>query len=141
MTLDLPEADWVGFINFLNGGATVKNLRGDATCYINAHGNAGFIGGSTAAGDIFLENLGFEGDVSCQRAGAGGVLGCNTGSQAHIYMTNCYSRCRKGLSQEKQRTASRMLFHSQGIGVTSSAFTCIVAEQAPGMLTMRRRAR
>ncbi|MBQ5937079.1 MAG: hypothetical protein IJL50_04450 [Bacteroidaceae bacterium] len=91
MTLDLPEADWVGFINFLNGGATVKNLRGDATCYINAHGNAGFIGGSTAAGDIFLENLGFEGDVSCQRAGAGGVLGCNTGSQAHIYMTNCYS--------------------------------------------------
>ena len=85
------EEDWVGFINFLNGGATVKNLRGDNTCFISAHGNAGLIGGSTAAGDIFLENLGFEGDVSCQRAGAGGVLGCNTGSQAIIYMTNCYS--------------------------------------------------
>ena len=91
MVLDLPDADWVGFINFLNGGATVKNLRGDATCFINAHGNAGLIGGSTAPGDIYLENLGFEGDVSCQRAGAGGVLGCNTGSQAIIYMTNCYS--------------------------------------------------
>ena len=83
--------EWVGFINFLNGGATVKNLLGDATCIINATGNAGFIGGSTAPGDIFLENIGFEGDVSCSRAGAGGVLGCNTGSQAHIYMTNCYS--------------------------------------------------
>ena len=91
MVLDLPDADWVGFINFLNGGATVKNLRGDNTCFINAHGNAGLIGGSTAAGDIYLENLGFEGDVSCTRAGAGGVLGCNTGSQAIIYMTNCYS--------------------------------------------------
>ena len=91
MTLEFPDADWIGFINFLNGGATVKNLRGDATCYISAHGNAGLIGGSTAPGDIFLENLGFEGDVSCQRAGAGGILGCNTGSQAHIYMTNCYS--------------------------------------------------
>ncbi len=91
MTLDLPEAEWVGFINFLNGGATVKNLRGDATCYINATGNAGFIGGSTAPGDIHLENLGFEGDVTCSRSGAGGVLGCNTGSQAHIYMTNCYA--------------------------------------------------
>ena len=91
MTLDYPDADWIGFINFLNGGATVKNLRGDATCFINAHGNAGLIGGSTAPGDIFLENLGFEGDVSCQRAGAGGVLGCNTGSQAIIHMTNCYS--------------------------------------------------
>ena len=85
------DEDWVGFINFLNGGATVKNLRGDATCLISAHGNAGLIGGSTAPGDIFLENLGFEGDVICSRACAGGILGCNTGSQAHIYMTNCYS--------------------------------------------------
>jgi len=85
------DEDWVGFINFLNGGATVRNLRGDATCFISAHGNAGLIGGSTASGDIYLENLGFEGDVSCQRAGAGGILGCNTGSQAIIYMTNCYS--------------------------------------------------
>ena len=85
------DEDWVGFINFLNGGATVKNLRGDATCFICAHGNAGLIGGSTAPGDIYLENLGFEGDVSCTRAGAGGILGCNTGSQAHIYMTNCYA--------------------------------------------------
>ena len=83
--------EWVGFINFLNGGATVRNLRGDATCIINATGNAGFIGGSTAPGDIHLENIGFEGDVTCSRAGAGGILGCNTGSQAHIYMTNCYS--------------------------------------------------
>lgn len=91
LTIDRPNDDWIGFINFLNGGATVKNLRGDATCFFNAHGNAGLIGGSTAPGDIYLENLGFEGDVTCQRAGAGGILGCNTGSQAHIYMTNCYS--------------------------------------------------
>ena len=85
------DEDWVGFINFLNGGATVRNLVGDATCFISAHGNAGLIGGSTSPGNIYLENLGFEGDVSCQRAGAGGILGCNTGSQAIIYMTNCYS--------------------------------------------------
>ena len=91
MTLDYPDADWIGFINFLNGGATVKNLRGDASCSFTAHGNAGLIGGSTAPGDIFLENLAFEGNVTCVRAGAGGIIGCNTGSQAHIIMTNCYS--------------------------------------------------
>ncbi|MBO7119695.1 MAG: leucine-rich repeat domain-containing protein [Bacteroidaceae bacterium] len=85
------EEDWVGFINFLNGGATVKNLRGDNTCFIAAHSNAGFIGGSTAPGDIFLKNIGFEGDVTCSVNGAGGVIGCNTGSQAIIHMTNCYS--------------------------------------------------
>ena len=92
MDMSWREAEeWVGFINFLNGGATVRNLRADATCFIVATGNAGFIGGSTAPGDIYLENLGFEGDVSCSRSGAAGILGCNTGSQAHIYMTNCYS--------------------------------------------------
>lgn len=83
--------EWVGFINFLNGGATVKNLRCDETCIINALGNAGLVGGSTAPGDIYLVNLGFEGDVSCSRSGAGGIIGCNTGSQAIIHMTNCYS--------------------------------------------------
>lgn len=85
------DEEWVGFINFLNGGATVRNLRGDESCFIVATGNAGFIGGSAQPGDIYLENLGFEGDVSCSRSGAGGILGCNTGSQAHIHMTNCYS--------------------------------------------------
>jgi len=91
LVIDRPDEDWFGFFNFLNGGATVKNLCGDASCSITAHGNAGLIGGSTAAGDIFLENLAFEGDVTCTRAGAGGIIGCNTGSQAHIIMTNCYS--------------------------------------------------
>ncbi|MBO7118946.1 MAG: hypothetical protein J6W03_01340 [Bacteroidaceae bacterium] len=83
--------DWVGFFNFLNGGATVRNLRADNTCVIIANGNAGLIGGSTEAGDIILENLGFEGDVTCNVNGAGGIIGCNTGSMAHIIMTNCYS--------------------------------------------------
>lgn len=83
--------DWVGFFGFLNGGATIKNLRGDATCIINANSNAGLIGGSTAAGDIYLSNLGFEGDITVNAAGAGGIIGCNTGSSAKVYMDNCYS--------------------------------------------------
>ena len=88
---DRESDDWVGFFGFLNGGATIKNLRGDATCVINANSNAGFIGGSTAAGDIYLTNIGFEGDVTVNNAGAGGVIGCNTGSSAKVYMDNCYS--------------------------------------------------
>ena len=91
LVIERPGEDWIGFINFLNGGATVRNLRGDATCSFSGHGNAGLIGGSTESGDIYLENLGFEGNVECERAGAGGILGCNTQSMAHIYMTNCYS--------------------------------------------------
>ena len=83
--------DWVGFFGFLNGGATIKNLRGDATCTIFANANAGLIGGATSAGDIYLTNLGFEGEITVNNAGAGGIIGCNTGSSAKVYMDNCYS--------------------------------------------------
>jgi hypothetical protein len=88
---DRTTEDWVGFFGFLNGGATIKNLRGDETCIIQANANAGFIGGSTSSGDIYLTNLGFEGDVTVNQAGAGGIIGCNTGSSAKVYMDNCYS--------------------------------------------------
>ena len=88
---DRTNDDWVGFFGFLNGGATIKNLRGDENCIIAANSNAGFIGGSTSSGDIYLINLGFEGDVTVNQAGAGGIIGCNTGSSAKVYMDNCYS--------------------------------------------------
>ncbi len=88
---DRTTEDWVGFFGFLNGGATIKNLRGDENCIIAANANAGFIGGSTSSGDIYLINLGFEGDVTVNNAGAGGIIGCNTGSSAKVYMDNCYS--------------------------------------------------
>lgn len=88
---DRTTEDWVGFFGFLNGGATIKNLRGDENCIIAANSNAGFIGGSTSSGDIYLINLGFEGDVTVNNAGAGGIIGCNTGSSAKVYMDNCYS--------------------------------------------------
>lgn len=94
MILDRPEEDWVGFINFMNGGAVIKNLRGDETCEIYANGNAGFLGGSTdnVAGVVIeITNVGFEGNVQVAAGGAAGVLGCNTGSKAYIHMTNCYS--------------------------------------------------
>ena len=92
--LDLSNREgdsWVGFFGFLNGGATIKNLRGDATCTIVASANSGFIGGSSVAGDIYLTNIGFEGDITVSNAGAGGIIGCNTGSSAKVYMDNCYS--------------------------------------------------
>ena len=88
---DRTTEDWVGFFGFLNGGATIKNLRGDENCIIAANSNAGFIGGSTSSGNIYLINLGFEGDVTVNQAGAGGIIGCNTGSSAKVYMDNCYS--------------------------------------------------
>ena len=126
LTMDYSDLDWIGFINFLNGGATVKNLRGDATCSISAHGNAGLIGGSTAPGDIFLENLGFEGDVSCVRAGAGGIIGCNTGSQAHIIMTNCYSTGYISGSEVNENGALSAWLGSSGAVITNCWTSAIV---------------
>lgn len=90
--LDLSgwTGDWGGFFGHIHGGATVKNLRLDETCNIYGALGVGLIGGSTLAGDIHLENLGMEGYVYASNKNAGGILGCNNGSAAKIYMNNCY---------------------------------------------------
>ena len=91
--LDLSAwtTDWSGFFGHIRGGSSVKNLRLDETCIIYGNMGVGLIGGSSQSGDIHLTNLAMEGEVLATNKNAGGILGCNTGSVAKIYMDNCYS--------------------------------------------------
>lgn len=81
----------VGFIGYINGGATIKNLVLDNTCSITGQNGVGLVAFCANAGDVLLENLGNEATITSQTGGAGGILGCNTGSKAKIYMRNCYN--------------------------------------------------
>lgn len=85
------ESEWVGFFGHINGGATIRNLRLDETCYLAGKNGVALVGGSSLAGDIHLANLGFEGNAETATGGGGGIIGSNTGSAAKIYMDNCYS--------------------------------------------------
>lgn len=90
LDLSQVETDWSGFFNFIVGGATIQNLTLDESCVICGNMGVGLIGGSTQAGDILLKNLGMHGNVTATNKNAGGILGCNTGSQAKIRMENCF---------------------------------------------------
>ncbi len=82
--------DWSGFFNFVNGGATIKNLTLDENCYISGGMGVGMIGGSAVEGQVLLQNLGMRGTVEAVGKNAGGIHGGNTGSKASLVMENCY---------------------------------------------------
>lgn len=90
LDLSTVSSNWSGFFNFIVGGATIQNLTLDETCVISGAMGVGLIGGSTQTGNILLRNLGMHGDVTASDKNAGGILGCNTGSQASIRMENCF---------------------------------------------------
>lgn len=90
LDLSSVETDWSGFFNFIVGGATIQNLTLDESCVICGAMGVGLIGGSNQQGNILLKNLGMRGTVTATNKNAGGILGCNTGSQASMRMEGCY---------------------------------------------------
>lgn len=95
LTVDYPERQFVGFFGAVGGGATIRNLIIDKSCYF--HGDAyvgGLIGGSTLAGNVLIENCGNEADVvadGSNGANAAGIFGCDMLSRATMTIKNCYN--------------------------------------------------
>ena len=95
MVIDDQSRMFLGFFGCLTGGAEVKNLTIDKSCYV--HGNAycaGFAGGSKLNGNILFENCGNECDVVCDGdngANAAGFVGCNMNSSATFIIKNCFN--------------------------------------------------
>ena len=95
MVIDAPDRMFLGFFGCLTGGAEVKNLTIDKSCYV--HGDAycaGFAGGSKLSGNIIFENCGNECDVVCDGsngANAAGFVGCNMNSSATFIIKNCFN--------------------------------------------------
>ena len=81
---------YAGLFGVVGGGATVKNLVLDNTCYIHGAAFTGLIGGSSGSGTITMEQLGNEGTVLADNQNAGGIIGCNMNSSAAFVITNCY---------------------------------------------------
>lgn len=95
MTIDDPSRQFLGFFGCLMGGAEVRNLIIDKSCYV--HGDAycaGFAGGSKHSGIIIFENCGNECDVLCDGSkgiNAAGFVGCNMNSSATFVINNCFN--------------------------------------------------
>ncbi len=108
LVVDLNK-DNVGVFGVISEGAVIKNFTLDATCSITGNGHVGIVGEiwHSQSGDVRLECLGNEANITGHGNNVGGILGVNmlNGSYAKLYMTNCYSTGKiKGNSENGQLT-------------------------------------
>lgn len=86
-------ADCAGLFSYVAPPCVIENMVLDKTCTISGAANCGMIGMSVTNvfGDIYMRNLGNEGDVLGTGLNCGGIVGCNMREAAVYHMSNCYS--------------------------------------------------
>ena len=83
--------DYQGLFGTISNGAELKNFILDETCSIR--GNAfcgGITGGTDGSGDIYITNVGFEGNVTTANQNAAGLVGVDQGGAMNMHIVNCY---------------------------------------------------
>jgi hypothetical protein len=96
MVIDDQSRMFLGFFGCLTGGAEIRNIIIDESCYVRGNAYcAGLAGGSKLSnGAILFENCGNECDVLCDGsngANAGGLIGCNMNAAATYIIKNCFN--------------------------------------------------
>ena len=108
LVVDLDK-DNVGVFGVIAEGAVIKNFTLDATCSITGNGHVGIVGEIWRShnGEVHLECLGNEANITGNGNNVGGILGVNMNNSgyAKLYMTNCYSTgAIRGASENGQLT-------------------------------------
>lgn len=89
------EQNEVGIFGVIAEGAVIKNFTLASSCSIKGNGAVGIVGKVWRAhdGEVRLESLGNEADITGAGNNVGGILGVNmnNGGYVKLYMTNCYS--------------------------------------------------
>ena len=89
------EQNEVGVFGVIAEGAVIKNFTLSSSCSIKGNGAVGIVGKVWRAhdGEVRLESLGNEADITGAGNNVGGILGVNmrNGGYVKLYMTNCYS--------------------------------------------------
>lgn len=88
--LKVNGGDYTGLIGVITDGAIVKNFTLDKTCAINGNAFCGIIGGTNGGGNVYISNLGNEGNVTGTAQNASGILGVDMGGSMTLHISNCY---------------------------------------------------
>lgn len=93
LTIDNQETgNPAGFFNEVTAPAVIRNLTIDNSCYIVGHHFvAAFVGYVDGEGEVLLQQLGNEADVTAWEQNAGGIVGCNTSGELKLIIENCYN--------------------------------------------------
>ena len=88
--LTINGGDYTGLIGTIGDGADIKNFVLDKTCSINGNAFCGIVGGTNGGGNVYITNVGNEGNVTGTAQNVSGILGVDMGGSATLYITNCY---------------------------------------------------
>jgi hypothetical protein len=92
MVIDQPDRGDIGFFGAVGGGAIIKNVTIDKSCFVSgSRFVGGLIGGTTLSGSVKIYNCGNEADVISANQNAGGILGVDHQSWCNIEIVNCYN--------------------------------------------------
>ena len=89
--LHVSGSEFVGLFGALSGGANISNLVLDSTCSIRGTNYVGLAGGSTGSGKVAFSCVGNEASVTATGVNAGGIIGCNKGSNSSFSINDCYN--------------------------------------------------
>ena len=92
MVLDQPDRGDLGFFGAVGGGAIIKNVTIDKSCFVSgSRFVGGLIGSTTLGGNVKIYNCGNEADVVAAIQNAAGILGVDHLSWCNIEIVNCYN--------------------------------------------------
>ncbi|MBO7067817.1 MAG: hypothetical protein J6W52_03940 [Bacteroidaceae bacterium] len=88
--LTINGGDYTGLIGVITDGAIITNLVLDKSCSINGNAFVGVIGGTNGSGNVYISNIGNEGNVTGTAQNVCGILGVDLGGSMNLNITNCY---------------------------------------------------
>ncbi len=92
MSLEMPEAEYVGLFGVLNDGAYIKNVIVDWSCFVSGKRFvAGIAGGTNGGGVVTFENCGNEASIGAAEENAAGICGVSMSSACGIRLLNCFN--------------------------------------------------
>ena len=115
-----------GLFGGITGGFTLRNLVLDNTCSINGGSYTALVGCSLGSGEVLIQNVGNEGNVTSTGVNAGGIIGCCMGSTCHFTLENCYVTGRVDGLQESAAI-------SGWVGSNANVINCWTTSEVTGL--------
>jgi hypothetical protein len=89
-SVDISGGDYFGLISLIGNGAKIHDFVLDESCSISGNAFVGIIGGTSGSGNIYIDRVGNEGNVTGNAQNICGILGVDVGGSMTLHISNCW---------------------------------------------------
>jgi len=89
-SIDISGGDYFGLISLIGDGARIHDFSLDESCSIAGNAFVGIIGGTSGSGNIYIDRVGNEGNVTGNAQNICGILGVDVGGSMTLHISNCW---------------------------------------------------